>query len=121
MKPELSNTTIEQLREVSDLPENFDNLNKSKQKEIVINTLISVYKEALDTIEYERKTRKAVKVLTADLKKTDLAQKLSAIKKEQKRYQIQSEKLMDRYLGMRQLAAALGISDKCVRVKQIEG
>ena len=81
MKPELSNTTIEQLLEVSDLPENFDNLNKSKQKEIVINTLISVYKEALDTIEYERKTRKAVKVLTADLKKTVLAQKLSAIKK----------------------------------------
>lgn len=121
MKPELSNTTIEQLLEVSDLPENFDNLNKSKQKEIVINTLISVYKEALDTIEYERKARKAVKVLTAELKKTSAAQKLAALKKEQKRYLHQSEKLLDRYQGMRQLAAAIGITEKNIRIKQIEG
>jgi len=121
-KQELSTVTVEDLLDENELPENFEDLPARKQKEIIINTVLSVYKEALDCMSFEQKAKAAQKKLSNEIKNSPAAVKLAALKKDTRRNDAQIKQLLNRYDGMKQLAKALGISEKNFsQIKMIEG
>lgn len=106
-KPELSTLTIEEI-----LPDNFENLSTRRQKEIIANMIITVFKQAMDCIEYEYKSKEAVKKLTLEVKRSPAAIKLASLKKDIKRHSDTGKQLLEQYNGMKRIAVALGINEK---------
>ncbi len=104
---ELSTLTVEEI-----LPNNFDKLSARKQKEIIFNTVMDTYKLLANTLTFKHKGEAAKKKLQWELKSSETAQKLTQLKKQLKETSYQEVALMERYNGMKKLAAALGFDEK---------
>lgn len=111
-KTELSTTTIEQILDTNDLPDNFEELSARKQKEIIFNTVLATYKQLADTLSFKHKAEEAQKKLKSELKRNPTAMKLQQIGKQLKETKSSEIVLLERYNGMKKLAAALGFNEK---------
>lgn len=118
-RQDLSTVTVEELLEKSDLPENFEQLSARKQKEIIFNTVLATYKQLAETLAFKHKAELGKKKLQKELKQSPTAQKLTQLTRQLKETKYNEIVLMERYNGMKKLAAALGFNEKVL--SQIEG
>jgi DNA-binding NarL/FixJ family response regulator len=113
-------TTIDQLLP-KNLPDNFDNLSKREQKEIIISHIMKLFKQMTDCMAFEQKGVEAARILAAQLKANPTAMKLVAIRKDLKRNSEIIRALTERAYGVKEIAVALGISEKTLeKIKLIE-
>lgn len=111
-RQELSTTTIEKLLDNNELPDNFDELSGRKQKEIIFNTVLATYKQLTENLNFKHKAVEAQKKLKKELKQNPTAMKLQQISKQLKETKTNEIILLERYNGMKKLAAALGFNEK---------
>lgn len=110
--PELSITTIDELLEGAELPDNFDKLSARKQKEIIFNTVLTTYKQLAETLQYKYKAEETKKLLQRKIKNLPESKKLTQLTKQLKEAKTEEMILLERYEGMKILAVALGFDQK---------